>query len=188
MSWYSFLLFAHISGALGFVSGIMLWGSLYAAMRRARRVEHIRYLALLMRRSNRVTVPSVVMLLAAGITMTITSWGFETGWIDVALGSVMLLATFNAVITEPRIHALTASVMASGDGPFPLAITAQIQSRLLNMAMALQLPYVFGIVFLMVIKPTWEMSLGVMAGALLLGLVIGWSQWLRGNRSSQIEG
>lgn len=147
---------------------------IFAAMRRTYSLEVLLSLAVLLRWSNRVTVPSVMVLLAAGITMVLTTWGFATAWIDVSLGGVVLLATFNALVTEPRMHAIAhlALSLPNTQDVFPPPLKSLIQNRLLSIAMALQVPYILGIVFLMVTKPTLGISLGIMGAALLIGIII----------------
>jgi membrane protein CcdC involved in cytochrome C biogenesis len=194
VSVYSLVLFTHISGAIGFFIGLGLSVAVLAALRRAKRVEEIRTLTALIERSRTVTVISILVLLAAGVYMTVTTWGL-TDWIAVALGSLVLIAPVNPVLVEPRIRTIAAMAREAPDGPLPDTILARIQSPALGMALYTPVPLLFGIVFLMAVKPTTAISLVVMGSALALGLVFSLMLWLnarvRGRarkRPNMIEG
>jgi hypothetical protein len=177
MSLYSLVLFAHISGAIGFFVGLGLWVAVLAALRRAKRMEEIWTLTALIERSRTVTVISILVLLAAGLYMTVTTWGL-TGWIAVALGSLVLIAPVSPGFVEPRIRTIAALAREAPDGPIPAPMLARIQSPLLGTAVYTLVPLLFGIVFLMVVKPSLAISLVVMGMALGLGLSFGLALWV----------
>jgi len=178
MSLYDLLLFTHISGALGFFSGILAWMTALSALRRARRTEEVHVLTAFLMRANVAAIIGVLILLAAGITMTVTTWGFATPWIDVTLGSLVPLAAGSTIFIESPMQTLAERARQSPDGPVPADLIAIIHRPLLGMALTLRVLLVLGIVFLMVTKPALVMSLVVMAGALVLGLVICLPQWI----------
>lgn len=178
MNIYTLALFAHISGAIGFFIGIGLWATVLASLRRARRVEEIRTLTELIERSTAITVFSILVLLAAGIFMAAMVWGFATSWIDVALGSIAVIAPVSRGIIEPRLRAIARLAREAADGPLPPALAARIQSPVLGTALFALIPLLFGIVFLMAVKPLLVISLATMATALIVGLAACVPLWL----------
>jgi hypothetical protein len=94
--------------------------------------------------------------------MTVTTWGVTTGWIDVALGSLVLVAPISPGFVEPQIRAIAALARELPDGPLPAALSERIHRPLLGMALYTLVPLLFGIVFLMAVKPSLSMSLVVM--------------------------
>jgi hypothetical protein len=170
MSLYTLALFVHVSGAIGFFLGIGTWVLGLAALRRAQRVEQVRAIAALVALSEPVAVISILLLLAAGLYMALTVWGLQTGWIDVALGSFVLMAPVSAVVIEKRIHTITTIARETPDGPLSETLDARIHDPVLGTALSTQVALLFGIVFLMTNKPSLTSSILVMVVALVLGL------------------
>ena len=103
MSLYSIVKFLHVSGAIGYfvALGTLLFG--LAALRRARRVEHVRVLAELIRRLTPLFNISILLLLAAGLYLTFTVWGLQTSWILVALVSLVVIVPIAAATVQSRM-------------------------------------------------------------------------------------
>jgi hypothetical protein len=81
---YTLALFAHVSGAIGYFIAMGVWLFGLAALRRATRADQVRALSDLLGGLGPLFGISVLVILAAGLYMTFTAWGFQTGWIDVA--------------------------------------------------------------------------------------------------------
>ena len=98
MSLYSIVKFLHVSGAIGYfvALGTLLFG--LAALRRARRVEHVRVLAELIRRLTPLFNISILLLLAAGL-----------GVIELAQSdqSRKLYVTARTKVVDPALTTLT---------------------------------------------------------------------------------
>jgi uncharacterized membrane protein len=174
ISGYTIALFLHIIGAIGFFldAGIWLFG--LATLQRAQRVEQVRSTLTLVARSGPVAGISLVVLLAAGIYMTVNGWGFEQGWIRIAMLSVFLLIVLAAAVIEPRRRALTRLATAAPDGPLSAALAQRAQDSVLSLAVYVQAALLLGIVFLMTTKLAVGASLIAMAVVLVLGLALGW--------------
>ncbi len=170
MSLYTIALFVHVSGAIGFLLGIGTWVLGLVALRRAQRGEQVRALAALVALSDPVAVISILLLLAAGLYMALAVWGLQTGWIDVVLGSFVLMAPMSAVVIEKRIHTITTIAREAPDGPLPEALDARIHDPVLGIALFTLAALLLGIVFLMTTKPSLAGSILVMVVALVLGL------------------
>jgi Zn-dependent protease with chaperone function len=170
MNGYTLVKFLHVSGAIGYFAamGVLLFG--LAALRRARRVEHVRVLADLVRRLTPLFVSSILLLLAAGLSMTFTTWSLQTGWIAVALVSLLLIVPFAIATVQPRLRVIAQLAREAPDGPLPAALFARTHDPVLVATPLTSSALLLGIVFLMTNKPALPEALLVMAIALVLGL------------------
>jgi ABC-type bacteriocin/lantibiotic exporter with double-glycine peptidase domain len=173
MSIYNIALFLHVSGAIGYFVGMGTWLFGFAAMRRAQRVEQVRALTNLTGRLGPLFGISVLLILVTGLYMAITAWAFSTGWIPVALVSLILIAPLGTALMEPRRRAIARLAQEASDGPLPQELEQRIHDPILGTALQTVTILLLGIVFLMTNKPELTLSLIVMAVALVLGLASG---------------
>jgi Ca2+/Na+ antiporter len=173
MSDYSLVKFLHVSGAIGYFVALGTLLFALAALRRARRVEHVRLLAELVRRATPLFNISILLLLAAGLYMTFTAWSLQTGWIAVALVSLVLIVPIAAVTVQSRMRVIARLARAAPDGPLPSELLARTHDPVLLTTPRTAALLLLGIVFLMTNKPPLPLALLVMAVALVLGLASG---------------
>ena len=173
MSIYTVVLFLHISGAIGYFIAMGTWLFGFAALRRAQRVEQVRALSHLIGRLGPLFGISVLLILATGLYMAITAWSLLTGWILVALISLILLAPLGTAFIEPRRRAIDRLAQEAPDGLLPQSLERSTHDPVLLTALQTVTILLLGIVFLMTNKPSLVGSLIVMAVALLLGLASG---------------
>jgi hypothetical protein len=173
MSIYSIVKFLHVSGAIGYfvALGTLLFG--LAALRRARRVEHVRVLAELIRRLTPLFNISILLLLAAGLYLTFTAWGLQTGWILVALVSLVVIVPIAAATVQSRMRIVVQLARDAPDGPLSPEILARTHDPVLLTTPQTAVALLLGIVFLMTNKPSLPLAILVMALALVLGLTSG---------------
>lgn len=170
MNGYTLVKFLHVVGAIGYfvALGTLLFG--LTALRRARRVEQVRVLADLLRRVTPLFGLSILTILVAGLYMTFTVWNFETGWIVVALVSLLVIAPTAGVLVESRMRRVAGFVRQAPDGPVPAGLLARTHDPVLLATPLAATVLLLGIVFLMTNKPSLAVALLVMAIALVLGL------------------
>jgi Predicted integral membrane protein (DUF2269) len=173
MSTYNVVLFLHVSGAIGYFVAMGIWLFGLANLRRAQRVEQVRVLSNLVGRLGPLFGISVLLILVTGLYMAGTTWGFQTGWIDVALVSLILIAPLGTAAIEPRRRAIAQLAQEAPDGPLPAALEQRTHDPVLATAVQTVTSLLLGIVFLMTNKPSLVGSLVVMAFALALGLASG---------------
>jgi uncharacterized membrane protein len=173
MSIYTIVLFLHVSGAIGYFLGIGTWLFILVGLRRAQRVEQVRALIQLTDLSGPFTGISVLLLLATGFYLALTAWSLLTGWILVALISLVLMAPLGAALIEPRRRAIDRLAHEAPDGPLPQSLERRTHDPILGTAQQTVAALLLGIVFLMTTKPALIGSLIVMAVALVLGLASG---------------
>jgi hypothetical protein len=170
MSIYTIVLFLHVIGAIGYFVGVGTWLFVLAALRRAQRVEQVRALTNIAGRLGPLFGISVLLILVSGLYMAITSWGLLTGWIAVALISLILIAPLGTAFTEPRRRTIARLAQEAPDGPLPQALEQSIHDPILFSALLTVAILLLGIVFLMTNKPSLPGSLIAMGVALVLGL------------------
>jgi uncharacterized membrane protein len=170
---YTIVLFLHICGAIGYFIGMGTWLFSLSALRRADRVEQVRALTRLIGRTGPFFGISVLLILATGLYMAITAWGLQTGWILVALISLILIAPLGTAFIEPRRRTIDRLAQEASNGPLPQSLEQSIHDPVLQTAAQTITVLLLGIVFLMTNKPSLIGSLIVMAIALVLGLASG---------------
>ena len=173
MSLYTFMLFIHVSSAICLFIGMGIWLSGSIAIRRAARVEQVRPIVDLMLMVRNVVPVSVLQVLAAGLTMTWTAWGFKTGWIVVALGSLLITGPIGTWVVDPKVHGIATLIDTLPDGPLPISLAERTNDRVLRTALSTMTAMLFGIVFLMTAKPALTGAIGAMVVSALLGLASG---------------
>ena len=91
MAFYSLALFAHIVGVLGlFIAiGLVLIGVL--RLQQAQTVAQVRERINLTSIQGRLLPIASLLILLAGIYMTVTTWGWTTPWIDVSLAALVVI-------------------------------------------------------------------------------------------------
>jgi Predicted integral membrane protein (DUF2269) len=173
MSIYPIVLFLHVCGATGYFVGMGTWLFGLSALRRAQRVEQVRALTNLAGRLGPLFGISVLLILATGLYMALTAWSLQTGWIAVALVSLILIAPLGTAIIESRRRVIARLAREVSDGPLPQSLVQRIHDPILGTALQTVAALLLGIVFLMTTKPSLSGSLLVMAVALALGLASG---------------
>ncbi len=113
-----------------------------------------------------------------------TAWSLRTGWIAVALTSLVLVAPLGTALIEPRRRAIERLAREAPDGPLPQSLERHTHDPVLLTALQTVAALLLGIVFLMTTKPSLTGALIVMAIALVLGLASG----LRVSRTRRTRG
>src|SRR5262245_19081944 len=166
MSLYTLMLFVHVSGAVSLFIGFGIWLFGITAIARAARVEQVRTLADLMLMARMVVPVSAFVVIAAGLTMALTVWGLQTGWIAVALGGLGIIGPVGAWVIDPKVHGIATLARSLPNGPLPAPLSARTHDRVLRTALHTMTAMLFGIIFLMTTKPALDgalIALGVSA-------------------------
>ena len=186
MSLYTLMLFVHVSGAVCLFIGFGIWLFGITAIARAARVEQVRTLADLMLMTRMVVPISAFLVIAAGLTMALTAWGLQTGWIAVALGGLGIIGPTGVWVIDPRVHGITSLAHSSPDGPLPAALAARTRDRVLRTALHTMIAMLFGIIFLMTTKPALDGALIALGVSAVLGAAVSLSLW-RGGTGEQAD-
>jgi len=155
MSIYSIALFFHIVGALGLSVALSLeWISL-RQIRNAALPEQVGVWMGILKGTNRVGFPSMLMMVVTGIYMTVTVWG-RTPWLVVTIVALVLVIVL-ARVAAPRLKALESSPTTANDA----LLWFSIQTRV---------AIVLGIIFLKIAKPDLGGALLTIGVTILLGI------------------
>lgn len=173
VSLYMFLLFVHVSGAICLFIGFGIWLFGSTAIARAVQVEQVRAIVDLMLTVRLVVPASAFVVIAAGLTMAQTAWGLQTGWIAVALGSLVMIGPLGTWVIDPKVRAIAALAHTLPDGPLPITLAERTHDRVLRVTMHTLIAMLFGIVFLMTTKPAVTSAIGAMVVSALLGFASG---------------
>jgi hypothetical protein len=171
MDLYTILLFVHVSGAIGLFVGMGTWLFGITAIARALRVEQVRTLADLMLMTRYVVPVSAFITIASGLTMALTIWGLQTGWILVAIGGLVIIGPTGTWVVDPKVRAIATLAHTLPDGLLPKTFAARTHDLVLRTALHTLTAMLLGIVFLMTTKPAFSSAIGAMVVSLLLGLV-----------------
>lgn len=172
MNLYTLALFAHILGALGLFIGIGLqWISVLRA-RQVQTVAQVREWTSLTSVTESLVPVASLLILLAGVYMTVTSWGWETPWIDVSLAALVLLGALGGAVINRRIKAIQQAARATepATGPVPAELERRVSDPVLWTSVQVNGFTALGVVFLMTIKPDLAGSLISIAVALILGI------------------
>ena len=172
-----FLLLVHVCGAVAFAAGpfISLFG--WLSLRRVERVEQVRLVLRLMVMPGPVAGFGMLFIIVSGLYMVATTWGWQTGWIDVSLGSLIVLLMPSGAFIGIRRQAIARLSNEIPDGPLSEELVKRIQDPLLGTSTIMLNALLFGIIFLMVVKPAPIFSLIVIGASIVLGLAFSLPIW-----------
>lgn len=175
---YRVMLFLHVSGDIALFIGLGTQLIVLAAMRRVKVTAQARALIGLIHATDSLSITGALTVIITGLYMALTAWSLLTGWIAVALGSlIVFIPLLIRGIIEPRMRSIVTLAKEAPDGPLPAELQRRIDDPLLAMGMQTSAALIIGIVFLMTNKPTLFVSLLVIAASLLVGLVSGLPRW-----------
>jgi uncharacterized membrane protein len=174
MSWYEFLLFAHIAMAATWVGGAAMMQ--FFGLRAIRAADPRRladFGADVEWIGNRVLVPSSALAVVTGVLLVIESdfIGFGDDWI--VIGIILFAITFVAGSTFFGPESGRLGKLVAAEGPSSPAVQAKLK-RLLALTRA-DLMLLFLIIFDMAVKPSWgdaSLWVAVLALATLAALLV----------------
>src|SRR6266699_4086615 len=116
----------------------------------------------------------LLVLLVTGLYLALTAWSLLTGWILVALISLILMVPTTAALIAPRRSAIVKQLAREAPGgELSEALERHLDDPVLATVGTTVAALLLGLIFLMTTKPNLVGSLIVMVGALLLGLAAG---------------
>lgn len=178
MDWYHLALFVHIVGVLVLFAAIGAEFTVLLGLRRCQTVAQVRGWAALDGPIDRLFPLATLLILAAGIYMALTAWGWTTAWIDLAFVALLVMSAQGPLVNGRRFQAIHASAQAAAqaapDGPLPATLVRQLHDPILWISMHTSAAIVVGLVFLMTVKPGLVGSLVALVVTLALGVV--WAQ------------
>ncbi len=170
MNIYSFALFFHIVGALGFFVALGLeWVGL-RQIRNATTTEQVRQGMRISGSTRRLGMASMLVILVFGFYMAAVAWG-GPAWIVVTLGVIVVTIALSVALTGPRMAAI-GRALATEKGPLSPSLQQLANHPLLWISIQTRVAIALGIVFLMTVKPALGGSLLTIGVAIVLGLAL----------------
>lgn len=166
---YSIALFFHILGAVGIVGGSTLAHVLHARQMRAHTNEQLGEVLGLSELLGKVMPIFALLILVAGLYMTITRWGFQYAWIDLSVLLLLGIGASAPLAFDPPIKAVR-KLVAAGE-------PVERSHALLGARGYITTANVFtgesiAVVALMTFKPDWLPALIIVVVAAIIGIAL----------------
>ncbi len=176
MNAYSIALFAHILGALGFFASIGLEWTSIRQLRKATGVEQVREWMQISQGISRLAMPSMIVLLIAGLYMMLTVWGLVP-WILIALATIVPMSILVSRVSGTRMVAIQDLMREDGIDTSSPQFFNMLQHPLIWLSIQIRVFLALGIVFLMTFKPDLLGSLLTISIATVLGIISALPIW-----------
>jgi len=168
MNGYDVALFLHLLGVTMLFGGIALQQAAGARLRRVRTFAEARQWLGFVRPAGRVLPIAGLVILASGLYMTARQWSMRTPWIAVGFLTLLGMVAIGATVIRGA-YARLGRAVAAGDGDLTAPVTRLVRSRRLWVPLTSVNGALIGVLWLMTNKPGWGASIGVVAGAALIG-------------------
>jgi hypothetical protein len=182
MSFYNVALFAHILGVLGIFVGIAFDWATILRLRRAQAVALVREATSLVGFQTRLVQISALLLLVAGIYMTVAAWGWDLPWIRGSLLGLVVMGALSGGVHGRRLAAIRKAATEASGTTLPSALQRRMDGPVLVISAQTAGMIGLGVVFLMAVKPDLLGSLITLAVAVVLG-VLSAQPWRRPSSS-----
>ena len=167
MSFYSLVLFLHITGAVGIFIGIGLEWFIVNNFKRVVTTEQAQQWT----NSFKVLPPtfgiSGVLILIPGIYMSAEVWGMNA-WVISGFVLYIFLAVFGSVVIAKNVGAIRDALKSEGES-LSEAIRAKIKAPIITDSLKIRSMLALSIIFIMTIKPDWPMTLVSVGVAVVIG-------------------
>jgi hypothetical protein len=173
VSLYTLALFVHLVGAIVGVGGVCAWLFALIGVGAARSVGQVRALLALYALAGNVALGGVLLIVIGGLYMALSTSLWQSAWLIVATISFVLALSAGGAILGRSIQALSKLANEAPEGPLSAALMGQIQDPITRVALHTYIAVLFGIVFLMTIKPALVWAIVVILIAAALGVLSG---------------
>jgi hypothetical protein len=122
--------------------------------------------------TERVFPVSILGLFLTGAYMTSDVWTWSTGWIDVAIAALVIIAAQGVLIAGRRAKDLERALEANGPGPLSTAVRRMTCDRPLWIVSFANPGIVMGVVWTMTQKPSTAAAISAIVIGYAVGAVI----------------
>ena len=169
MDTYRTVLFLHLLSLFVGIGAAAILGLSLFRLRAAQTLADALPWGVIAGKTERVFPVSVVGLFLTGAYMTSDVWTWSTGWIDVAIVSLIIVAAQGALIAGRRAKVLEHALKANGPGPLSEDARTLTRDRALWVVSLANPGIVLGVVWAMTQKP----GTGGAIAAVVIGYVVG---------------
>lgn len=185
MATYNWLILIHIFGAILMFTGIGLTLAAMIAMLYSPKVEQLREWAKLATKADGLIPLSVLLILAPGLYLTFTHWGWNHAWLNLSLIALVIMTAMGPIINLRRLKDIEKTVKGEKDGPASALLYWKVRDKVLWTSVLTMTLLTIAIVFLMVIKPLLLGSVIAFAVAVVFGPIFSTLLLKRGYTTSQ---
>jgi hypothetical protein len=170
---YNVVLFVHIVGVATLFAafGAMQIGG--SRVRHAQSVEQAGLWLGLLRVAGSLFGVAFLLILAAGLYMTVDVWTFSTPWVDVALVGVGIMIVLGGGVVARGLGKMGAAVAAADPGPLSQRLRDVIADPVIWASNFMAMGIAVGNLWLMTNKPGWVESVIVVVALALIGAGLG---------------
>ncbi|MDN7242712.1 hypothetical protein QWY14_12940 [Planococcus sp. N028] len=169
---YNVVLFLHILGAVIMFMAIAILTTSMISMLHAKETEKIRLWSSLAVRIDALFPLSTLIIIAPALYLVFSTWGWGMAWINVSLVALLGNSFLGPVINLRRLKGILGAA-DSENGEVPSAeLLSKVRDRVLWISVFIMVMIIFGILFLMAVKPPLLGSLITMVVAVIAGFVL----------------
>jgi hypothetical protein len=178
----SIALFIHLLGMLTLFTAMAIVQRTGARMRTASTVEELRLWLSLARTTGPMWPSSLVFILGSGLYLAGTGFSFETPFVVTAIVTILVIGVVGGAFVGRGMAAMGQAAGSAG-GLTP-QLREQVTSPPLWIAATTLNGLALGVLWIMVDKPGWAQSIGVVVALGVVGAVAGVVMTRRGQVSS----
>lgn len=169
----SVALFIHLLGVVTLFIAVGMVQRLGAKIRSASSVEELRLWFSLVRTTGPMFPAAALVILASGLFMAARSFSFETPWIAVAIGAVVVMMILGGGVLGRAMAAMGKEAASAG------SVTPELARAIANptpwVVLGLNSGMAIGVLWLMVNRPGWAQSIGVVVVLGVIGAIAGFA-------------
>lgn len=168
------VLFLHVVSVIGFSVSLSYEWLVSIQLRKATHTSEVRHLMRITKLLPAIGVPSLLLLLATGLYLVAEQGLWGSGWVILSLVAMALMIAIGAGLTGPSSLALQKAVAAEEIEPsVSEGLRGSFDDRTLGLALRLKTMLLFGLAFLMAVRPGAEASILCIGFSVLVGVL--WS-------------
>ena len=172
MDTYRTVLFLHLLALFVGISGGAVIHACLFGLRGASTVQAAAPWGMLAGKTEKVFPVAILGLFATGAYMTSDVWTWNTSWIDVSIGVLVVLGVQGGGIAAQRAGALKAALRANGPGPLGTEARALTLDKRLWIASFTNPAIVIGSIWNMTQKPGWGEAVAAIVVTYAIGLAL----------------
>lgn len=178
MDAYTLSIIGHIVGTIAMMFGLVLVLVSLIGMRSATGVPQVRRWAGIATKVDKLIPVGAVLILASGLYLVIAAWNWRQGWINVSLVTLLLVTPLVPTLIAFRLAAVAHQARSASGNTIPAGLRATMLDPLMWTGVLIVTAMSFGILYLMIFKPTdIATSVVAMGMALIIGLVVSLPAW-----------
>jgi hypothetical protein len=166
---YHIALVAHVVGTVTFLAGIVALLLLLWAMVRAHSTAALLRASRLATKVDKSLPVGAALVVASGLYMVISTWGWERGWIDVSLAAIALVAPLVPGFISPRLIVIHRSAVSHTGVPLPAELRTRTTDPQLWIPLAVLAMTSLGVLGIMLAKPSTGSAVAIVALSATLG-------------------